>query len=87
MQISEETLEAVKGVVYEIFDNGKVKDVSMRLGRDGYGDDIVCVRLFLVPDVEVEDFDGRLFPLPRAIRKVLDEDLRGLRPRVEVQSI
>ena len=87
MQISEETLDAVKGVVYEIFDNGKVKDVTMRLGRGWYGDEIVCVRLFLVPDMELEDFDGRLFPLPRAISDVLDEDLRGLRPRVEVRTI
>ena len=87
MQISEETLEAVKGVVYEIFDNGKVKDVTMRLGRGWYGDEVVCVRLYLVPDTGMEDFDGRLGPLPRAIRKVLDEDLRDLRPRVEVQTI
>ena len=87
MQISEATLEAVKRVVYDIFDNGKVKDVTMRLGRGWYGDEIVCVRLFLVPDMELEDFDGRLGPLPRAIRKVLDEDLRDLRPRVEVRTI
>ena len=87
MQISEATLEAVKRVVYDIFDNGKVKDVTMRLGRGWYGDEIVCVRLFLVPDMELEDFDGRLGPLPRAIRQVLDEDLRDLRPRVEVRTI
>ena len=87
MQISEETLEAVKGVVYEIFDNGKVKDVSMRLGRDGYGDQVVCVRLYFVPDTGMEDFEGRMFPLPGAIREVLGEDLKDLLPRVEVQTI
>lgn len=87
MQISEATLEAVKEVVYEIFDNGKVTDVTMRLGRGWYGDEIVCVRLYFVPDTGKEDFEGRIFPRPRAIRKVLDEDLRGLRPRIEVQTI
>lgn len=87
MQISEETLEAVKRVVYEIFDNGKVKDVTMRLGRSWYGDQVVCVRLYFVPDTGMEDFEGRMFPLPREITKVLGEDVRDLLPRVEVQTI
>ena len=87
MQISEATLEAVKEVVYEIFDNGKVKDVTMRLGRSWYGDEVVCVRLYFVPDTSMEDFEKRMFPLPRTIREVLGEDLKDLLSRVEVQTI
>lgn len=87
MEISEKNLAAVKKVVYDIFDNGKVKDVTMRLGRDSYGDDCIRVRLYLVPDTGVKDFDGRMFPLPHAISKVLDDDLNELLPFVEVRTI
>lgn len=37
MEIPEETLEAVKKVVFKIFDNGKVRDVTLRLGDDSEG--------------------------------------------------
>lgn len=87
MEVSEKNLAAVKKVVYDIFDNGKVKDVTMRLGRDWYGDECIRIRLYFVPDAGVKDFEGRMFPLPHAISKVLDDDLKELFPFVEVRAI
>ena len=49
MDVPEETLEAVKKVVFDIFDNGKVKDVTLRLGYDSQGEDVIWVRLHVVP--------------------------------------
>lgn len=63
MQISEETLTAGKNVVYEILDGGKVKDHSVQLGNEGYGDACVRDRLYVVSDAASEDLAGRIFPL------------------------
>ena len=87
MEISKENLAAVKKVVYDAFDNGKVKDVSMRFGFDSLGEEIVRVRLYVIPDTTVEDFRLRAFDLPEDIFEVLDGDLKGMSPHVEVRPI
>lgn len=87
MEISERTLEAVKKVVFTVFDNGKVKDVSMRLGRDTLGIDCVRVRLYVVPGKGPEDYGNRLFSLPIEISNVLDDDLKDLLPHVEIRTV
>ena len=87
MEISEKTLAAVKKVVFEIFDNGKVKDVSMRLGYDSVGEQVIRVRLYVLPGTGVKDYTDRLFYVPEKIREVLEGDLKDLPPHVEVRTV
>ena len=84
MEIPEETLEAVKKVVFNIFDNGKVKDVTLRLGYDSQGEEVICVRLHVVPG-DAEAYRGRLIRVPYEVAKVLDGDLKDLDPFVQLR--
>lgn len=86
MDITEETLEAVKKVVLDIFDNGKVKDVSLQLGYDLLGQEVIWVGLHVSPG-NPEAFRGRLIRVPYEVSKVLDGDLKDLNPFVQLISI
>lgn len=87
MEISEKNLAAVKKVVYDAFDNGKVKDVTMRFGFDSLGEEIVRVRLYVLRGTRKEDYRGRVFHLPEDIYNVLDGDLKGMSPYIEVRPV
>ena len=85
MEIPEKTLEAVKKVVFDIFDNGKVKDVTLRLDYDSQDEEVICVQLHVFPG-DAEAYKGRLIRVPNAVRKVLDGDLKGIQPLVELRG-
>lgn len=85
MEIPEATLAAVKKVVFDIFDNGKVKDVTLRLGYDSDGEEIVCVGLHVFPG-DVEAYRGRLIRVPYEVSEVLNEDLKDLDTFVEIHQ-
>ena len=86
MEIPEKTLRAVKKAVFDIFDNGKVQDVTLRIGEDWYGEECLCVRLHVVPG-DAEDYKGRLIRVPYEVKKVLDGNLEGLHPFVELRNV
>ena len=85
MEIPEATLAAVKKVVFNIFDNGKVKDVTLRLGYHSDGEEIVCVGLHVFPS-DVEAYRGRLIRVPYEVSEVLNEDLKDLDTFVEIHQ-
>ena len=85
MEISEKTLEAVKKVVFDVFDNGKVKDVKLRIAYDSHDEEVICVQLHVFPG-DAEAYKGRLIRIPNEVRKVLDGDLKGLQPLVELRG-
>ena len=86
MDIPEQTLETLKKVVFNIFDNGKVKDVTMRLAYDSYGEEVVCIQLHVTRE-NSEAYKGRLIRVPREVRKVLDGELKGMQPVVELRGV
>ena len=85
MEIPEQTLAAVKKVVFDIFDNGKIKDVTLRLGYDSQGEQVICVGLHVFPG-DAEAYRGRLIRVPHEVSKVLDGDLKDLHPFVEMHG-
>ena len=85
MEIPEKTLEAVKKVVFDIFDNGKVKDVKLRIAYDSQDEEVICVQLHVFPG-DVEAYKGCLIRIPNEVRKVLDGDLKGIQPPVELRG-
>ena len=86
MEIPKKTLEDVKKVVLDIFDNGKVKDVSLQLGYDSLGQEVIWVGLHVEPG-NPEAFRGRLIRVPYEVSKVLDGDLKDLHPFVQLISV
>ena len=86
MDIPEETLAAVTKVVLDIFDNGKVQDVSLQLGYDSLGQEVIWVGLHVTLG-NPEAFKGRLIRVPTEVKKVLDGNLKGPHPFVELRNV
>ena len=86
MEIPEETLKAVKEVVFDIFDNGKVKDVSLQLGYDSLGQEVIWVGLHVTPG-NSEAFKGRLIRVQYEVSEVLNGDIKDLHLFVQLISV
>lgn len=85
MEIPEGTLETVKKVVFDIFDNGKIRDVTLRIGYDSQGEEVLCIGLHVFPG-DVEAYRGRLIRVPYEVSKVLEGDLQKLHPFIEMHG-
>ena len=83
MEIPYETMEAVNKVLIDTFNGEYVKDFSMQYDFDSVGEECIRIKLFLDPNAEVKKYGKRLFGLPCEIGKVLDGELKGIRPHIE----
>ena len=76
MEIPEKTLEAVKKVVFDIFDNGKVKDVKLRIAYDSQDEEVICVQLHVFPG-DVEAYKGCLIRIPNEVSVLVLIDMES----------
>lgn len=83
MEIPFETMEAVNKVLLDAFNGEFVKDFSMQYDFDSVGDECIRIKLYMDPNAEVEKHGDSLFGLPCEIDKVLDGDLKSIRPHIE----
>ena len=86
MEIPYETMEAVNKVLIDTFNGEFVKDFSMKYDFDSVGEECIRIKLYLDPNAVVKKYSKRVFGLPCEIEKVLDGDLKGIRPHIEFRT-
>ena len=86
MEIPYETKQAVSEVMYDAFKGEFVKYFSMQYDFDSVGEECIRIKLYLDPNAVVKKYSKRLFGLPCEIEKVLDGDLKGIRPHIEFRT-
>ena len=86
MEIPSETKVAVSKVMYDAFKGECVKYFSMQYDFDSVGEECIRIKLYMDPNADVEKHGDSLYGLPRKIEKVLDGDLKGIRPHIEFRT-
>ena len=86
MEIPFETKEAVSNVLFDTFKGEFVKYYSMYYDFDSVGEECIRIKLYMDPNAEVKKYSKRVFRLPCEIEKVLDGDLKGIRPHIEFRT-
>lgn len=87
MEITEETLAKVKKVARDSFEEGKVRDVELRLRTNFDGRTQIKVRVIVEPGTRKSDFKGSLAFFPISIACAFQDVDIDCSPEVEIGTM
>ena len=90
MEVSSETKRKVREFVFEAFGKDMIRDVDLRIGINGLGEDSFFLSLAIEPDIEIgAAFDEKrdeIFHLATNILRIGGRELDGLLPMYDVYT-